>query len=62
MGHVYVKTARADRGQMYIVETQVKRARDGGGGAEGPGKDGVAITASVNDMRRSEKTKVLEKV
>ena len=34
---------------------------DGGGGAEGPGKDGVAPTASLNGMRRSEKAKVLEK-
>ena len=35
--------------------------RDGGGGADGPGKAGVAPIASLNDMRRSEKTKVLEK-
>ena len=34
--------------------------RDGGGGEEGPGKAGVAPTASVNGMRRSEKAKVLE--
>jgi hypothetical protein len=34
---------------------------DGGGGAEGPGKDGVAPTASLDGMRRSEKAKVLEK-
>ena len=35
--------------------------RDGSGGAEGPGKAGVAPTASLNGMRRSEKAKVLEK-
>jgi hypothetical protein len=35
--------------------------RDGDGGAEGPGKTGVAPTASLNDMSRSEKVKVLEK-
>jgi hypothetical protein len=35
--------------------------RNGGGEAEGPGKDGVAPAASLNDMRRSEKAKVLEK-
>jgi len=35
--------------------------RDGGGGAEGPRKTGVAPTASLNGMRRSEKAKVLEK-
>ena len=35
--------------------------RNGGGGAEGPGKDGVAPTASLNGMSRSEKAKVLEK-
>jgi hypothetical protein len=35
---------------------------DGGGGAVGgPGEDGVAPTASLNGMRRSEKAKVLEK-
>jgi hypothetical protein len=34
---------------------------DGVGGAEGPGGDGVAPTASLNGMRRSEKAKVLEK-
>ena len=34
--------------------------RDGGGGAEGPGKDGVAPVASLNGMRRSEKAEVLE--
>ena len=34
---------------------------DGGGGAEGSGEDGVAPTASLNGMRRSEKAKVLEK-
>jgi hypothetical protein len=34
---------------------------DGVGGAEGPGEDGVAPTASLNGMRRSEKAKVLEK-
>ena len=32
--------------------------RDGSGGAEGPGKAGVAPTASLNGMRRSEKAKV----
>jgi hypothetical protein len=35
--------------------------RDGGGGAEEPEKAGVEPTASLNGMRRSEKTKVLEK-
>ena len=35
--------------------------RDGGGGAEGPEKDGMAPTASLNDMRQSEKVNVLEK-
>ena len=35
--------------------------RNGGGGAEGPGKDGVVPTASLNGMRPSEKAKVLEK-
>jgi hypothetical protein len=35
--------------------------RDGGGGAQGPGKAGVAPTASLNGTRRSDKTKVLEK-
>ena len=35
--------------------------RDGGGGAEGPGKVVVAPIASLNDMRRGEKAKVLEK-
>jgi hypothetical protein len=35
--------------------------RNGGGEAEGPGTDGVAPTASLNGMRRSEKAKVLEK-
>ena len=35
--------------------------RDGSGGAEEPGKGGVALTASLNGMRRSEKAKVLEK-
>ena len=34
--------------------------RDRGGGAEGPGEAGVAPTASLNGMRRSEKAKVLE--
>ena len=33
---------------------------DGGGGAEGPGEDGVTPTASLKGMRRSEKAKVLE--
>jgi hypothetical protein len=32
--------------------------RNGDGGAEGPGKDGMAPTASLNGMRRSEKAKV----
>jgi hypothetical protein len=37
--------------------------RNGGGGAEGPGKDGVeAPTARLNCMRRSEKAEVREKV
>ena len=35
--------------------------RNGGGGAEGPEKDGVAPTASLQGMSRSEKAKVLEK-
>ena len=35
--------------------------RDGSGGAEEPGKAGVASTASLNGMRRSEKGEVLEK-
>jgi hypothetical protein len=35
--------------------------RDGGGGVEGPGKAGVAPTASLSDMGRSAKAKVLEK-
>jgi hypothetical protein len=34
---------------------------DGNGGEEEPGKAGVAPTASLNDMRRSEKAEVLEK-
>ncbi len=34
--------------------------KDGSGGAEAPGKAGVAPTASLNDMRRSEKAEVLE--
>jgi hypothetical protein len=34
---------------------------DRGGRAKGPGEDGVALTASLNGMRRSEKAKVLEK-
>ena len=55
---------------MYIVEAQVKRARERmnplGGGEKrgrrsGAWKDGVAPTASLNHMRRSEKAKVLEK-
>jgi len=33
----------------------------GSGGAEAPEKAGVAPTVSLNDMRRSEKTEVLEK-
>jgi hypothetical protein len=56
---------------MYTVEAQVKRANEDepdewrsgtglDGGAEGPGK-GVAPSASLNGMRRSEKAKVLEK-
>ena len=35
--------------------------RNEGGGAEGPGKDGVAPTASLNGMRRIEKAQVLER-
>jgi hypothetical protein len=35
--------------------------RNWGGGAEGPGKAGVAPTASLNGMRGSEKAKVPEK-
>ena len=35
--------------------------RNGGGGAEEPGEDGVSPTASLNGMRRSEKAKVLDK-
>ena len=35
--------------------------RDGSGGAEAPIKAGVAPTASLNGMRRSEKAEVLEK-
>ena len=35
--------------------------RDGDGGAEGPGKTGVAPAASLSGMRRSEKAEVLEK-
>ena len=35
--------------------------RNGGEGAEGPRKAGVAPTASLDGMRRSEKAKVLEK-
>ena len=34
---------------------------DGGGEAEGPGEDGVAPTATLNGMRRSDKAKVLER-
>jgi hypothetical protein len=37
------------------------RMKDGIGGVEAPGKVGVAPTASLNDMRRSEKAKVLKK-
>ena len=37
------------------------RERDGSAGAEEPGKAGVATTASLNGMRRSEKAEVLEK-
>jgi hypothetical protein len=56
---------------MYIVEAQVKRAvrrmnpLGGGEGRRwrsgGPGKSGVAPTASLHGIRRSEKAKVLEK-
>jgi hypothetical protein len=35
--------------------------RDGSGGAEEPGKAGVAPTASLNGLRRSEKAEVPEK-
>jgi hypothetical protein len=35
--------------------------RDGSGGAEGPGKAGVAPTASLDGMKRSEKAEVPEK-
>ena len=41
-----------------VAKSQVK---NGGGEAEGPGKDVVAATSSPNDIRRSEKAKVLEK-
>ena len=34
--------------------------RDGNGGAEEPGKAGMAPTASLNSMRRSEKAEVLK--
>ncbi len=34
--------------------------RNGDAEAEGPGVDGVAPTASLNGMRRSEKAKVLD--
>ena len=34
--------------------------RDGSGGAEKPGKDGVATAAGFDGTRRSEKAEVLE--
>jgi hypothetical protein len=46
---------------FWTASEEDEPVEDGGGGAEGPGEDGVAPTASLNGMRRSEKARVLEK-